>query len=102
MEASVHANRGVGDAEALRRGRRSLGGYQQVREACRDALRLGWLDALARDVRYALRSFRRSPTFTVVALLSLAVGVGANCAAFTWADVSMTSTLSLAYQFHAV
>ncbi|HKF67657.1 MAG TPA: permease prefix domain 1-containing protein, partial [Vicinamibacterales bacterium] len=96
MEASVEANRGIGDAEALRRGRRSLGGYQQVKEACRDALRLGWLDTLERDVRYALRSFRRSPTFTVVALLSLAVGVGANCAAFTWADALLLRPLPVA------
>jgi putative ABC transport system permease protein len=96
MEASVQANLGVGGAEAQRRGRRSLGGYQQVKEACRDALRLGWLDALARDVRYALRSFRRSPTFTLVALLSVAIGVGANCAAFTWADALLLRPLPVA------
>jgi putative ABC transport system permease protein len=95
MEASVQADRGVGDAEALRRGRRSLGGYQQVKEACRDALRLGWLDTIARDVHYALRSFRRSPTFTLVALLSLAIGVGANCAAFTWADALLLRPLAV-------
>jgi predicted permease len=93
MEASVQASRGVSHAEAQHRARRSLGGYQQVKEACRDALRLGWLDTLARDVRYALRSFRRSPTFTLVALLSLAIGVGANCAAFTWADALLLRPL---------
>jgi len=93
MEASQQSRRGFADIDAERRARRSLGGYQQVKEACRDALRMGWLDTLARDVRYALRSFRRSPTFTLVALLSLAIGVGANCAAFTWADALLLRPL---------
>jgi hypothetical protein len=93
MEASQQRSRGVEDAEAERRARRSLGGYQQAKEACRDALRMGWLETVARDVRYALRSFRRSPTFTLVALLSLAIGVGANCAAFTWADALLLRPL---------
>ncbi len=95
MEASQQQRAGVAGAEAERRARRSLGGYQQVKEACRDALRLGWLDSLARDIRYALRSFRRSPTFTAVALLSLAIGVGANCAAFTWADALLIRPLAV-------
>jgi predicted permease len=93
MEASQQSRRGVADVDAERRALRSLDGYQQVKEACRDALRLGWLDTLARDVRYAFRSFRRSPTFTFVALLSLAIGVGANCAAFTWADALLLRPL---------
>ena len=59
MDASVHAGNGVPEAEARRRARRSLGGFAQVKEACRDTFRMGWLDALARDVHYALRSFRR-------------------------------------------
>jgi predicted permease len=93
MEEALHARRGVADADAQRRARRSLGGYQQVKEACGDALGMGWLDALARDVRYAFRSFRRSPAFTLVALLSLAIGVGANCAAYTWADALLLRPL---------
>ncbi len=93
MEEALHARRGVADADAQRRARRSLGGYQQVKEACGDALGMGWLDAFARDVRYAFRSFRRSPAFTLVALLSLAIGVGANCAAYTWADALLLRPL---------
>src|SRR5215467_3607638 len=93
MEASVRAGRGADEADAQRRARRSIGGYQQGKEAGRDALRLRWLDTLARDMRYALRSFRRNPTFTLVALLSLAIGVGANCAAFTWANALLLHPL---------
>ena len=48
---------------------------------------------MLRDIRYALRSFRRQPTFTLVALLSLAIGVGANCAAFSWADALLLRPL---------
>src|SRR5215831_11694942 len=96
MEASVQAGRGAGEADAQRRARRSIGGYQQVKEACHDMLRVSWLDTIGRDVRYALRSFRRSPTFTLVALLSLAIGVGANCAAFTWADALLLRPLPVA------
>jgi predicted permease len=80
-------------AQAERQARRQLGGLAQVKDACRDALRMGWLDSLARDVTYALRSFRRSPTFTLVAILSIAAGVGANCAAFTWADALLMRPL---------
>jgi macrolide transport system ATP-binding/permease protein len=48
---------------------------------------------MLRDIRYALRSFRRQPTFTLVALVSLAIGVGANCAAFSWADALLLRPL---------
>src|SRR5947207_11811690 len=54
---------------------------------------MGWVDGLLRDVRYALRSFCHSPTFTLVAVASLAIGVGANCAAFSWADALLLRPL---------
>jgi predicted permease len=50
---------------------------------------------MIRDIRYALRSLRRSPAFTLVALVSLAIGVGANCAAFSWADALLLRPLSV-------
>ena len=93
MEASLHKQAGVADAEAQRLAHRTFGGLAQAKEACRDALRMGWVDALIRDVRYALRSFRHSPTFTLVALASLAIGIGANCAAFSWADALLLRPL---------
>ncbi len=93
MQASLHTHAGVAEAEAQRRARREFGGVAQIKEACRDALRMGWVDGLTRDVRYALRSFCHSPTFTLVALASLAIGVGANCAAFSWADALLLRPL---------
>src|SRR5687767_12469113 len=57
----------------------------------RDATRI--ICSMLRDVRYALRSFRQNPTFTFVALASLAIGVAANCAAFSWADALLLRPL---------
>lgn len=93
MQASVHRRAGVSDHEAARRARIELGGIAQVKDICRDTFRLRWLDSLRRDVRYAFRSFRHSPAFTLVALTSLAIGVGANCAAFSWADALLLRPL---------
>jgi predicted permease len=77
---------GLARGEAARRARIELGGLEQAREGCRDARGTRWLENLAQDVRYALRLLRRSPAFTAVAILSLALGIGANTAIFTLLD----------------
>ena len=62
------------------------GGALQALEALRDQRGLSWIEALQRDVRYGLRTLRRSPSFTFVALITLTLGIGANAAIFQLLD----------------
>src|SRR6185295_14567296 len=75
--------RGVDDREAHAAAMREFGGVDQRMEECRDARRMGVLDDLVRDVGYAGRVLRRNPGFATVAVLSLAIGIGANTAMFS-------------------
>ena len=69
------------------------GGMAQAMEAVRDQRGLPWLDDLARDLRYGFRALRRNPMFASVAVLTLALGIGANTAIFSIADAVLFRTL---------
>ncbi len=74
---------GMAAEEARTAALRELGGVSQLKEQCRDARGLNPVDRLAQDVRYGLRMIRRNPAFSLVAILSLGLGIGANTAIFT-------------------
>ncbi len=85
METNAHIARGVAPVEARRRALRDLGGIDQTKEAVRD-IRASWIDALAQDVRYAVRSLMRRPSEGAAVIGMLALGIGITTAMFTMVD----------------
>src|SRR5437870_5466316 len=82
-QIEAHEESGLSHDEAIRRARQEFGGVDQIREEYRDALGVRILDESLRDVRLALRALRGTPVVAAAAILSLALGIGANTAIFS-------------------
>src|SRR5436190_23320325 len=84
LQAARNSAAGMAPDEARYAAQRSFGGVEQIKEQARDARGLRWVHDFGRDLRFALRMIAKAPVMSAVIVLSLALGLGANTAVFSW------------------
>jgi putative ABC transport system permease protein len=91
--AAEHRRHGLSPADAFAAARRDFGGLDQIKEQMREQRGFRWLDVLRQDVRYAIRTLSRAHAFTLAAVSTLALGIGATTAIFSVANAALLRPL---------
>src|SRR5712664_3487010 len=86
MAAELNLRRGMSAEEARREANREFGGIEQTKELYRDQRGLPMIETTLQDLRFGFRMLRRSPGFSILAILCLTLGIGANAAVFSWVE----------------